>query len=89
MKIIKTKDSKFKLTEHAIQRLRERGVPNEEVQKILNNIKPFRYFHVGIWKNGYYDEANKIFISEINGNIKTVISDVKLKYIENLKKLSQ
>ncbi len=38
-------------------------------------------------EDSYYDEASKTFVGQFESTIKTVITNVKPQYIENLKKL--
>ena len=77
----------LQLSQHALQRMSERGVSLEQVQKVVNTTQPFRYFHEGAWKTGYYDPVSQIFVAEVEGVITTVIAKVKPQYIENLRKL--
>jgi hypothetical protein len=73
---------------HAIRRIAERiGVGNEgQVVNVLNNAKPFGYFHDGMQKLGYYDSVSKIFIGQIkdSGNITTIITNASQKYVNGL-----
>ncbi len=77
----------LQLSQYALQRMSERGVSIEQVQKIVNTAQSFRYFHDGAWKTGYYDPVSKIFVAEVEGVITTVIAKVNPQYIENLKSL--
>jgi len=74
-------------SEHALLRMNSRGIAKQAVENILNNKKPFNYFHEGVWKAGFYDPALKIFVSVVDGKIVTVINKVKPQYIENLKRM--
>lgn len=71
---------------HAIDRLADRDISQEQVIEILHSIRPFKYFHEGRWKNGYYDPASRIFIGVWRETIMTVIDNVSPQYIANLKK---
>ena len=51
----------------------------------MRSADPFRYFHAGKWKTGYYDPASRIFAGSVDRRITTVINDAKPQYIENLK----
>lgn len=71
---------------HAIQRLAERGISSQVVQKVLGS-RPFQYFHEGVWKTGYYDAGSQVFLGRVGNVVTTVINNVKPQYIENLKKV--
>ncbi len=73
---------------HARLRMAQRGVSLEQLEEVLKGI-PFRYFHDGLWKLGYYDAANRIMVAvnEVDKIIITVITNVKPEYIERLKKM--
>jgi hypothetical protein len=77
----------FQLSEHAINRMAERGISLEEVESAFENAESFSYFHEGVWKTGYYDPVSKIFMGEINGTVTTVINNTSPQYIQNLKDL--
>lgn len=53
---------------------------------MMKTIKPFKYYHEGQWKLGYYDPKTKIFVGRAGNDITTVIDDVKPNYINNLLK---
>jgi hypothetical protein len=76
--------STIQLSEHALQRMIERGITFDQIQNIINNTDPFPYFHDGIWKIGYYDPTTGIFISRVGNSILTVIAGVDPQYIQNL-----
>jgi hypothetical protein len=52
---------------------------------VVNSAQPFRYFHDGSWKTGYYDPASGVFVGVAENTITTVINNAKPQYIENLK----
>lgn len=71
-------------TFHATERLRERGVSDEDAQALLSR-EPFSYHHEGQWKLGYYDPKTKLFVAKtIDGRVNTVINDVKKSYINEI-----
>jgi len=82
--VVKAGSAELKLSEHAVQRMEQRGVNIEQVQAVVAGNKPFRYFHEGVWKTGYYDPTTKIFVGSVNNVITTVITNVKPRYIQNL-----
>ena len=61
----------------------ERGVSISALEKPLGQT-PFRYFHEGVWKTGFYDPASRIFAGSIDGELTTVIKDATQRYIDNL-----
>ncbi|WP_146259267.1 RHS repeat-associated core domain-containing protein [Streptomyces tateyamensis] len=72
-------------TRHALQRLRERHVPDEDGRALLQR-EPFSYYHDGQWKSGYYDPKSKLFVGKtIDGNVNTVMIEVEQGYISRLK----
>jgi hypothetical protein len=62
----------------------ERKITFKQYVSIINTIKPFKYYHAGEWKLGYYDPKTMIFIGRAGDKITTVIGDVKMNYINNL-----
>ena len=46
--------------------------------------EPFDYFYNGGWQTGYYDASSRVFVGSVNGQITTVINNVKPNYISNL-----
>ncbi len=77
-----------KFDDHAIMRMVQRNVDVGTVNRVMNLSKPFSYFHDGVMKNGYYDEASRVFVGQIqsSGLVKTVITNVTPNYVENLKR---
>jgi hypothetical protein len=61
----------------------QRGVSIPALENTLSQT-PFRYFHEGAWKTGFYDPASRVFAGSINGEVTTIINGVKPGYIENL-----
>lgn len=61
----------------------ERGVSISALEKTLGQT-PFRYFHEGAWKTGFYDPISRIFAGSINGELTTVIRGASQRYIDNL-----
>ena len=74
----------LEVTEHAALRLTQRGISIDAAEATLKQ-QPFRYFHNGTWKNGYYDPGSNIFLGSVDGRVTTVINNVKPGYIDNLK----
>ena len=85
--VLQIGSKEVELTKHALQRMSQRGVSLEQIQEVVSKSTPFKYFHEGAEKIGYYDPSSKIFIGEVQGKVTTVINNVKPQYIENLKKL--
>ncbi len=81
--------NEFDIGSHALQRMAERGISIDQLQNALLNNEPFKYFHDGQWKLGYYDEISKVFVAVLmeTRTILTVINNTSPNYIENLKKL--
>jgi RHS repeat-associated protein len=78
--------SAYTVSEHAIQRMQERGVSLPQVEAIMQNSKPFQYVLDGTIRNGYYNPQTKLFIgqSTATGKITTVITNASQNYIRNL-----
>jgi RHS repeat-associated protein len=76
------------ITEHAVERMGERGFTVERIQSTVSTGQSFKYFHEGVWKVGFYDPQSKTFVAAAAGRILTVINNVKPQYIENLKRLT-
>ncbi len=76
----------YKLSSHANARMIERGISFGQVENAIKHGNEFSYFHEGVWKTGYYDSKEGIFVG-VKDIITTVINDVDSSYIENLKKL--
>jgi RHS repeat-associated protein len=81
-------DSGYNFSDHSVKRIAERiGVGNERnVLNVLQNSKPFNYFHEGSNKIGYYDQASKMFVGKAadTGKITTIITNASKNYIKNL-----
>jgi hypothetical protein len=84
-KLVTKNDNLLSLSEHAIERMAQRGITTKDVQKTLSAVEPFNYYHDGVWKNGYYDPTSQLFIGEAGGKITTVINEATQTYIDNLK----
>lgn len=74
----------LELSEHAAQRMTQRGIDANQVQNTINNSQPFTYLHEGVIKTGFYDPITKIFVGTYNNQVTTIISDVSQNYINNL-----
>jgi RHS repeat-associated protein len=71
-------------TGHAMQRLEQRGVSQEDAQAVLQRT-PFSYYHDDQWKLGYYDPGSKVFVAKtVDGNVNTVMTNVDQSYINRL-----
>jgi hypothetical protein len=77
-------DSGLEVQGHAIERLAFRSIPLGEVEA-ATAMTPFRYYHEEIWKLGYYDPANNLFVGTVNRRVTTVIHPRSINYIKNLK----
>ncbi|MFI7401668.1 polymorphic toxin-type HINT domain-containing protein [Streptomyces sp. NPDC049541] len=72
-------------TRHAVQRLQQRGVSEEDAQAVLERT-PFSYKHDDQYKIGYYDPDSKIFVAKtVDGNVNTVMTNVDQAYINRLR----
>ncbi len=76
----------IRLSNHARQRMVERGVSPEQVRETIAHGESFRYYHTGRWETGYYDPDQKLFIATSNGLVITVITSATRGYVERLKK---
>lgn len=85
--ILRIGDTNLKLSHHAVERISQRGLSLSQIESALVEARGFQYFHDGAWKIGYYDPASEIFLGQHQGNVITVISNVKPQYIENLRGL--
>lgn len=75
----------FEVTEHAAQRMVERGVSIDQAEGVLART-PIRYYHQGTWKVGYYDPKSGLFLGAANGRVTTVIAKASQAYINNLRR---
>jgi hypothetical protein len=82
-----TKIGGYELSSHAEARMIERGISVEQIANTIKNGSEFNYFHEGVWKIGYYNTKDGIFVG-VKDVITTVIDNVSSNYIENLKKLT-
>jgi hypothetical protein len=76
----------LRFTKHAEQRMKERGVDHDTVRGIIGSVKPFKYWHQGKWKTGYYDVQKRVFIATDGNVVITVIADAEPRYVEGLKR---
>ncbi len=83
---LRSGNSMLTVSEHAAERMTERGVSIDGAEAALTR-DPFPYFHDGVWKTGYYDPGQKLFLGSVDGNITTVITRATASYIRNLKDL--
>jgi RHS repeat-associated protein len=81
-----TEKGAVQFSEHALERLAKWNISLGQAQNILRAVKPFKYFHQGEWKLGYFDESAGIFIGKAGNTITTVIGEVTKNYIKNLMK---
>jgi hypothetical protein len=56
----------------------------DAVEGVVTNQQPFRYFHNGVWKTGYYDSSSRVFVGTVDDTVTTVINNATPKYIQNL-----
>jgi hypothetical protein len=78
--------AELSFTKHALARMSERGVSQEQVREIIETVKPFKYRHQGRPKTGYYDEKSRVFVAADGRVVITVIANVTPRYISNLKR---
>ena len=72
----------YEVSKHAIQRMRERGISAEDIEKAINSGESFTYDGD---KTGYYDAATNTFVG-VGEKITTVINPSKPEnYIRHLK----
>ena len=76
----------MRFSRHARERMTERGVSLEQVESLIRTVPPFRYFHGGIWKTGYYDPGSELFVGQLGDTITTIMAHVKPQYIESLRR---
>lgn len=74
----------LEVSEHAALRVTQRGLTLDAVEGVVTNQQPFRYFHNGVWKTGYYDPASRVFVGTVDDTVTTVINNATPKYIQNL-----
>jgi len=85
--ILRIGPTNLTLSQHAVEQISRRGLSLPQIESALVGAQEFQYFHEGAWKIGYYDPVSKIFLAQYQGNVITVISNVKPQYIENLRGL--
>ena len=72
------------LSDHAAKRIAERNITESDIKETMQQ-NPFRYYHGGEWKTGYYDPEKRLFVGQAeNGKITTVIRDANQNYIDNI-----
>lgn len=76
----------FTFSSHAMARMLQRGVNMSLVEHILDTQEPFRYYHQGRWKQGYYDPDSRLFIATADRVVITVITDASPRYVARLKR---
>lgn len=82
-------DSVDNFSGHAVQRMRMRGVSEEDARTVLER-QPFDYLKDGEWRLGYYDPKSKVFVAKTpEGNVATVMVNVNRSYIDRLMKNSR
>jgi RHS repeat-associated protein len=75
----------FRFSDHALQRLTERGVSLDQASTLLgDSSKSFPYFHDDVWKLGFYNPSSRLFIGTVDGDVTTVIGKASQNYINNL-----
>lgn len=78
--------AKLKFSRHAEQRLRERRISREAVERLVAAGEPFRYRHEGKLKHGYYDRRTGLFVATEGGVVLTVIANATPRYVDKLKR---
>jgi RHS repeat-associated protein len=79
------KEGALEVGEHAALRAAERHVSIDAIERTVASQQPFPYFHNGVWKTGYYDAVNRIFVGTVDNVVTTVIGGASPRYIANLK----
>jgi hypothetical protein len=82
---VRAGDESLEVSQHAALRITQRGLTVDKVEAVVNDAQPFRYYHAGTWKTGYYDAGSRVFVGSSNGTITTVINDASPNYINNLR----
>ena len=77
--------SRIRFSRHAQVRIRERGIALTLIEDAIANGESFRYFHEGIWKDGYYESNSGVFVGMIDDLVTTVIKGASEGYIANLR----
>jgi RHS repeat-associated protein len=74
------------LTQHALARMTERGISQQQITNIAQKGQAFDYIHEGVSKIGYYDPVSKVLVATVrsSGNITTVIRNVSQSYVNGL-----
>lgn len=78
--------AKLKFSRHAEQRLRQRAVTREAVERLVGSGQSFSYRHAGVVKQGYYDARTGLFVATQGGVVLTVIARAEPGYVERLKR---
>jgi hypothetical protein len=74
----------IEFSRHALDQMLERGVSQAQAREVLQN-PVGAYWHDGMWKDGFYDSAAKIFIGRApDGNVTTVITGASKAYVQRL-----
>lgn len=80
-------DNGLEVGTHTRLRMRERCISLDEINKTVMNNKPFRYFHKGVWKVGYYNRSTNLFVGTVGNKVTTVMyPDRGIEYIRDLKR---
>jgi hypothetical protein len=82
---VRAGDETLEVSQHAALRITQRGLTVDKVEAVVNDSQPFRYYHAGTWKTGYYDPGSRVFVGSSNGTITTVINDASSNYVNNLR----
>lgn len=77
---------RLQFSSHALRRMAERGVSRERVLQLVETATPFRYFHQGQWKTGYFDATSGLFVATAGGVVITVFTDATERYVQKLKR---
>jgi len=82
---VRGRGSAFEVSVHAAKRITQRGLTLDKVEGLIQHATPFRYFHGGRWKTGYFDPQTRVFVGTVDGIVTTVIDNAKPNYIKNLR----
>ncbi|MCP4308335.1 MAG: hypothetical protein GY788_26335, partial [bacterium] len=77
-------DGTLEVSSHAAQRITQRVLTVDLVDDLVSTQKPFDYFHADVWKVGWYDEAQRVFVGSVDDTITTVINNATPNYVRNL-----
>jgi hypothetical protein len=65
--------------------MRQRGIPEDEVLRLLRSVEPFSYNQHGTQHVGYYDSSTRLFAAVAEGVLVTVFH-TRPSYVEGLRR---